>query len=658
MISTRLRRWLRSSNHSRRGTRTALRRGHKLIPTGDSLETRELLAVLVTPHSNPVSVLRNVQVVSIFYGNYWNTVNPAILNLENQLDTYLSSLSASQYLGDLAEYGVGTGSLINSGAGLALPHDVVNFPSPLLTINGSPVVYDRNALGVVDPNNIQNMIRTQIAPAVGAPTLPAPVAGTTLYFVWVQPGVVVGAQDFTGRNQILYNITSFGGYHYFTNANNGTQFAYAVMPFPVASQLTASGLNYFQFLTGVGSHELGEAVSDPYATGWYYLNTGGEIGDLCNGQWMNYTVMDPANGMNNTYVVQALWSNLIALSIYPHALPLVGGNSALPGVVQRTGAIGSPRFNSFTPSPPATTPPPKPTQPAKPTLGNTTSPTPPTHTGPSIPGGASLVQPTIVASSFNPNDLALASQNGLEISTNGGATWSSLIAFPTASSGNSSVVYDKKGNLFWSYLNPTTGGITVTERDPTTGARSPAHTRSTHPRMDRPTFSRSWWPITPRARASNNLYLVWSQLSSSGTSRILLSLSTNQGKTWLSPVTVASSSTSYIYGAGVTVGPNGTIYVAYHSQPGFTLAPDNGIVPDGQTGQTLMAVYTYNSSTQLAQSTREHGLRFRRGQERYHVQRPVGKPQDRGYQVLHARVGDPRRPCRSRPAGHRVRRHR
>ncbi len=444
------------------------------------------------------------------------------------------------------------------------------------------------------------MIQNQIAPGPGggAPTLPAPVAGTTLYFVWVQPGVVVGAQDFTGANQVLYSATSFGGYHFYANAKNGTKFAYAVMPFPSAAAQANSGLNYFQFLTGVGSHELGEATSDPYATGWFYVNTGGEIGDLCNGQWLNYTVTDPMTGLNHTYVVQALWSNLIALSTYPHALPLVGGNSALPGVVSAPGAIGSPRFNSFTPSPPSTTPPPRPTQPSPPSLANPISPTPPTHSGPSIPGGPSLVQPAIVASSYNPNDLAVASQNGLEVSNNGGATWSALIPFPTTSSGDSSVIYDKKGNLYWSYLNAATGGITITERDPSTGALIAGPNTVDAPANGSTDVQQELAADNPAgSNRSNNLYEVWSQLSSSGSSQILVSLSTNQGKTWLTPLIVASSTSSYIYGAGITVGPDGSIYVAYHSQPGFSLAPDKGIVPDGLSGQTLMAVYTFNSTT-------------------------------------------------------------
>ena len=48
----------------------------------------------------------------------------------------------------------------------------------------------------------------------------------------------------------------------------------------------------------------------------------------------------------------------------------------------------------------------------------------------------------------------------------------------------------------------------------------------------------------------------------------------------------------------MTLAPNGSIDLAYHAQPGYTVAADGGIVPDGTSGQTLAAVYTYNSTTQ------------------------------------------------------------
>ena len=78
-----------------------------------------------------------------------------------------------------------------------------------------------------------------------------------------------------------------------------------------------------------------------------------------------------------------------------------------------------------------------------------------------------------------------------------------------------------------------------------------------------------------------------------------MALSPNQGATWV-PTTVAASGGGtpppYYYGATVAFAPNGTLDLAYHLQPGYTVATDGGIVPNGTSGQTLVAVYAYNST--------------------------------------------------------------
>ena len=121
-----------------------------------------------------------------------------------------------------------------------------------------------------------------------------------------------------------------------------------------------------------------------------------------------------------------------------------------------------------------------------------------------------------------------------------------------------------------------------------------------HPRRVTTTSSRSIAAdFSTGSSTSNNLAIVWTQLGPAGSSKILLSISTNQGKTWLTPVTVAASSgtpPTYEYGATVTFAPNGSIAVAYHAQPGYTVASDGGIVPNGTSGQTLVAIYTLSGT--------------------------------------------------------------
>ncbi len=255
-----------------------------------------------------------------------------------------------------------------------------------------------------------------------------------------------------------------------------------------------------------------------------------------------------------------------------------------------------------------TGPPPRPTPPAQPPLPNTNSPPPPQPPhSPGVPGGPSFVQPVILANPANPSNLAVASQNGVAVSTDGGASWSPLIPFPSASGGDSSLVFSKKGVLYWSYLDPTNAGITIVTLNPRNGAVTAGPFTVDAPPSGSSDVQQDLAADNPQGNPqSNNLAIVWTQLGPSGSSKILLSISTNLGKTWLAPVTVAASSggnsPTYYYGATVTFAPNGALYVAYHAQPGYAVAGDGGIVPDGKSGQTLAAVFTYNSTThQLSQ---------------------------------------------------------
>ena len=48
----------------------------------------------------------------------------------------------------------------------------------------------------------------------------------------------------------------------------------------------------------------------------------------------------------------------------------------------------------------------------------------------------------------------------------------------------------------------------------------------------------------------------------------------------------------------MTIARNESIDLAYHVQPGYSVASDGGIIPDGTSGETLAAIYNYNSTTQ------------------------------------------------------------
>jgi hypothetical protein len=593
----------------------AARRRHRLRIATESLEDRQLLATLFTPHGGPV--LANVQVYAVYWD--WNdplfgdptragTLASKLVTLEGQINDFFGDITASGYMADLNQYGAGKGTF--GGQDVVTP------------VAGTPTALP--AIGPITTVNIQNMVKSEMG--AGKP-LPA-YTGNQLYMVFTPPTWLDQAVKPDGTPVATSGSTTargFFGFHAWDPANN---FPYAVVPFPdlatdvkgliqgagltpvsvgaTTSPLAQTALNA---ITGASSHELFEGITDPeayytntgnVATGWWYGSPGFEIGDVpgLNGNFFTYPI--EAGFVGGPYVVQGYWSSFVQISNQPHEWPLIGGNPALPGIVCLPSAVGRRPPAIFKPSLPGTSTP-RPTQPGPPNLPPPIPPPPPGHTGPAIPGGASLVQPVIVASSFNPNGLAMASQNGLVVSTNAGVSWSSTIPFPTTSSGDSSLVYDKNGSLYWSYLDATTGGITIVTLNPATGAvvagpftvDAPATGFTDVQQVLAADFSTG-------SSSSNNLAIVWSRLGPAGSSAILLSLSTNQGKTWLAPATVASSSgtpPTYDYGATAAFGPDGLIDLAYHAQPGYTVAGDGGIVPDGHNGQTLAATYKFNGTT-------------------------------------------------------------
>ena len=101
---------------------------------------------------------------------------------------------------------------------------------------------------------------------------------------------------------------SQGGYHtYFYDASSGNEPIYAVV---------ANCRNDLQGDTEVsGSHEVVEAATDPYVSGWTFDNTpnawayiGGELGDLCESNSHYYLSPDGTEGG------QYIWSNSAALA--------------------------------------------------------------------------------------------------------------------------------------------------------------------------------------------------------------------------------------------------------------------------------------------------------------------------------------------------------
>jgi hypothetical protein len=232
----------------------------------------------------------------------------------------------------------------------------------------------------------------------------------------------------------------------------------------------------------------------------------------------------------------------------------------------------------------------------------------PVITGEIIPGGLNTGTPIEPAVSINPTDPAnvvISSQNGLEVSTNGGATFTSTTTFSKVGGlpgggeggfGDTSTAFDNQGRLFWTNLDPATSGLAIKQLNPTTGALIAGpfavHTPGAGFGDDKEVLT---------ADGNGNLYVVWTTFGPNGT-QVLLSRSTDQGQTWsaataVSPDPATDTTEGFVWPATVTAAPNGDIYVAYHSQTGF-----NGPNPDGISGQVFVARYSNNLGSQLSKN--------------------------------------------------------
>jgi hypothetical protein len=218
-------------------------------------ELEQRLVPTVTWHGGPV--LPHVEVQAVYYGSDWFT--SANSQLAGRLDAYLRYLVNSPYLDMLtnAGYGVGRGSF---SPGLLVGYN----------INKSYYLGDSTITA-----NLATLLNYRYL---------QPNDGNRLYVVFVEPGVAVWAGDHTL------------GYHHVAQGIDD-----AVIPYPGGINFTpVPGLNAFDNLTVVTSHELAEAVTDPVAYptsyGWYggWFDSGapyygpnrGEIGDIAQ----NYLV--------------------------------------------------------------------------------------------------------------------------------------------------------------------------------------------------------------------------------------------------------------------------------------------------------------------------------------------------------------------------------
>jgi hypothetical protein len=199
-------------------------------------------------------LLQQVRVVTIFWGPSWRQ-DEQQRQLADYFNAFFQDLFADgRYMATLAQYSAG-GYQIGNGRYVATATDESQVPARVTDFQ------------------IQTEIRAQIQ----AGALPPP-EDDTLYFVMTPPGVVVVDGDGSDSEH------DFAGYHsYSVSFSDSYQFPYAVIPYwdnPPSDQGISTGDP--RLMTDVMSHELAEAVTDPYTSlspAWYDLRNG-EISDI------------------------------------------------------------------------------------------------------------------------------------------------------------------------------------------------------------------------------------------------------------------------------------------------------------------------------------------------------------------------------------------
>ena len=183
--------------------------------------------------------------------------------------------------------------------------------------------------------------------------------------------------------------------------------------------------------------------------------------------------------------------------------------------------------------------------------------------------GFAPVEPTIVVNPSDPANLAVSSHNRVLLSTDAGGTFNGPFAFTnpagtTNTSGDTDLIFDSQGRLFWANLAGIgAGGVSANEIDPVTGANvSTANVRSNGDDKEFITADQN-----PSSPFRDNLYMVWTGNFGISTTEVYFSRSTNHGVTWSAPMRLSNNAggEGFPWPSDVGVAPNGDVYVAYHA---------------------------------------------------------------------------------------------
>jgi uncharacterized delta-60 repeat protein len=276
----------------------------------EALEPRLAPSISVA-HATPFTILDHARIQPIFYGSDWASgiaPEPSFIPVRlhdraNQLTKFLddfvrsdyfsgatvpgSDLNHEKFIPGLDQYGIGNGAVVTRNG---LYADFVN--SDVSSLHGQ-----------ITEQQIVDLITGQLfAGNVQATT-------ETVYVVFTPPGLTVVQADGTKSNDPNHG---FFGFHE-ANVTADPNEYYAIIPYPDSSNLgPINGLDAFQTLTEVASHEVAEAATDPdTTTGWRIDDSklsnaqtslrGDELGDLVNLQFGTAIYNGTAYTVQNLY---------------------------------------------------------------------------------------------------------------------------------------------------------------------------------------------------------------------------------------------------------------------------------------------------------------------------------------------------------------------
>lgn len=251
-------------------------------------------------YHNATSIMVAPTVYLIWYGNWSGNTATTIL------PQFVSDLNHTKYFNTNTTYGWewtdgnGSGQILNEGT-----------TTNAITLGAQ--IFDSYSQGTtLSQTAMQNVVNRALSNGL-------PTDGNGIYLVLTSSDVTAT----TSGNQSFCN--NFCGYHTAANLHSTSiKFGFIGNPARCMSSCAAGNIGLgpngnagADGMTNVMAHEINETLTDPdTATGWYHVNTTGEVGDLCNFNFgTSFGTASNGAPYNVTfngrhYLIQQNWLNL------------------------------------------------------------------------------------------------------------------------------------------------------------------------------------------------------------------------------------------------------------------------------------------------------------------------------------------------------------